>query len=179
VAKRNLGLAKCKAAGCTHHMSMDCDEMYKTEQLALAKYEIDLYDSSACQMQTYYKLPTMSVNPPESYYVPLIYKIDDRIHALSNRWPITVDPTRRLDPRKLRIFKREEIEMHHYSYVRHDLMSKLVNSSASVNFQNRIGEIYTHWKNWQLGQQALFAGREKRLYDLKEVPDLFNIGTNI
>ena len=130
-------------------------------------------------MQTYYKLPTMVLTIPENYYVPFIYKIDDRQFKLGHKWPVVADPTRKMDPRKIRIFKREEIEMHHFSYVRHDLMSKLANSSASVNFINRVGEIYMHWKNWQPGQQALFAGKEKRLYDLKEVPNIFDIPLNI
>ena len=35
VTKRNIGLSLSIGAGCTHHMSMDSDEFYKTNQFKL------------------------------------------------------------------------------------------------------------------------------------------------
>ena len=111
----------------------------------------------------------------EEYYVSGIYKIDDRRFSMSNKWPVLVDPTRRLEPRKLKIFERSEIQLHHMSYVRQDIRSKLENSSASTNFRNRINVIATYFDKWQPGQRALLAGREERYYDLKKVDNIFNI----
>jgi hypothetical protein len=177
IAKRNLGLERCGQAGCTHFMTMDIDEFYKEEELKFVKefVEGDKYDSSACQMQTYYKTAEWAITPPESYYVPLIYKIDERRFNLNVRWPISADPTRRLEPKKLMIFMRDKIEMHHMSYVRKDIRAKLNNSSANVNWKNRIEELAAYHDNWTPLKMARFAGSEERLYDIKQVPNYFNI----
>ena len=54
--KRNAGLTLSRRHGCTHHMSMDCDEYYKTNEFVSLKNRIikEGFDSSFCQMQTYY-----------------------------------------------------------------------------------------------------------------------------
>lgn len=177
VAKRNIGLDYCRRAECTHFMSMDCDEFYKTEELerAMSVIESGHFESSGCQMQTYYKTGEYALDPPESYYVPLIYKVDQRLFSLSNKWPVVVDPTRRLNAGSIRIFRREEIEMHHLSYVRKDMRLKLRNSSAGVNFKSRVEEISSYYDSWQPGMKALLAGREERWYDVRTVDDVFKI----
>jgi hypothetical protein len=177
IAKRNMGMEKCQEAGCTHFMTMDVDEFYKESELNFVKefVETDKYDSSACQMQTYYKTAEWAITPPESYYVPLIYKIDERKFNLNVRWPISADPTRRLDSKKLMIFMRDKIEMHHMSYVRKDIRAKLNNSSANVNWKNRIEELANYHDNWTPIKMARFAGSEERLYDIRQVPNYFNI----
>jgi hypothetical protein len=178
--KRNFGKAKCQAQGCTHFMTMDVDELYKTNELinVIKIIEAGNYDASACQMQTYWKTSKYALDPPEEYYVPLIYKMDDRVFSLSTKWPVLVDPTRRLTSSNVKIFIRDEIQMHHMSYVRHDMGMKLRNSSANANFKNRIPELVNYYNNWKPGQQAQLAGREPRFYDLREsndFPELFDI----
>jgi len=177
ISKRNLGLEQCKQVGCTHYMSMDTDEFYKESELNYVKDIVNTgkYDSSACQMQTYYKTAEWAINPPETYYVPLIYKIDDRRFNLNVQWPISADPTRRLDPKNLMIFMRDRIEMHHMSYVRKDIRAKLNNSSANVNWKNRIEEMASYHDNWTAPNKAYFAGTEKRLYDVVQKPNIFGI----
>ena len=177
LAKRNLGKNLCKNEHCTHHMTMDVDELYVTEKL---KYAIDQmatgnWDASACQMQTYWKSPSFVLDPPEEYYVPLIYTIDDRMFDLRNRWGIPTDPTRRLTSNRIRIFERHEIQMHHLSYVRLDIGTKLRNSSASSNFSKKIDRIIAHFNQWEPGQQAYLAGIEERWHNVKVVDPLFNI----
>ncbi len=177
IAKRNFGLETCKMAGCTHFMTMDIDEFYKEEELKYVKELIrkDNYDSSACQMQTYYKTAEWAINPPESYYVPLIYKIDERRFNLNVKWPITADPTRRLEPKNMMVFMRNKIEMHHMSYVRKDIRAKLNNSSANVNWKNRIESLASYHDNWVAPQKAQFAGSEERFYDVIHVENIFEI----
>ena len=72
-------------------------------------------------------------------------------------------------------FERQDIEMHHLSYVRRDIGSKLRNSSAKANFNRNIDKIVDHFNKWTFGQKALLAGMEERLYDIKEVTPLFDI----
>lgn len=167
--KRNLGLQLSEVKGCTHFMTMDCDEIYDTAEIAFVKQDVieNDYDSTACQMLTYYKKPNIVLDPPEDYFVPLIYKIDKRRFGQPARFPVLVDPTRRLDGKRARVYQRSEIQMHHYSYIRNDIRQKLRNSSAVVNFHERLEEIAQYYENYQDGQPAYFAGSEKRLLPVK------------
>lgn len=180
INKRNMGMLLSKIKGCTHFMTMDTDELYDESELMNVRsvvYTGD-FDSSACKMLTYYRSGEFIVDPPEEYYVPLIYKIDDRrfsMNSVGARWSVPVDPTRRLPIGSLRLFDRAEIQMHHFSYVRDDIRAKLVNSSASPNYKDRIDEIASHYENWVYGEKCMFAGREKRMYNVKRVDNKFNI----
>lgn len=177
IAKRNLGIELCLQAGCSHYMTMDVDECYKESELINAKQivESNNYDSSACQMQTYYKTAEWAITPPETYYVPLIYKIDERRFNQNVRWQISADPTRRLEQKKMMVFTRDKIEMHHYSYVRKDIRAKLNNSSANVNWKNKIELLASYHDNWDPSKKAQFAGMEERFYDTQRVPNYFEI----
>ena len=178
VNKRNMGLYICQGEGCTHFMSMDSDEFYKEEDLKNAlQVMIDGdYDSSACQLQTYWKSGEWALNPPEEYYVSLIYKIRSGVDfVLGHVFPVLVDPTRRMKPDNCKIFTRDEIEMHHMSYVRKDISKKLYNSSAVHNFSNRLDDLINYYNNWEEGNKALLAGVEERYYDLNKVENIFNV----
>jgi len=177
LVKRNLGKNLCCDNGCTHFMSMDTDEFYDPTQLQFAYDTIvdGSYESCAFKMMTYWKTSKFVLDPPEQYYVSGIYTLDEREFSMRHRWPVPVDPTRRLDVGRLRIFERSEIQMHHMSYCRSDLRLKLRNSSASVNFKNRIEKIAAYYDNWTVGQPAYLAGLEERYHDVKEVEDKFNL----
>ena len=75
--KRNLGLYDCKRNDCTHFMSMDSDELYNKEQFKMVRNTVveGDFDSSACQLVTYYKSAEYRLDPKEEYYVSLIFKI--------------------------------------------------------------------------------------------------------
>lgn len=175
IKKRNIGLNLCRGHGCTYHMTMDSDEFYVTERLSWAYKQMkdSMWDASACKMQTYWKSPKFVLDPPEEYFVPLIYKVDDRMFDLRNRWRIQADPTRRLPSNRIREFERHEIEMHHLSYVRRDIGSKLRNSSARVNFEKKIPGLVEYFNGWQPGMPAHLAGMEDRVHGLKTVEPLF------
>jgi hypothetical protein len=72
-----------------------------------------------------------------------------------------------------KIFSREEIEMHHMSYVRKDIRKKLQNSSASPNFKN-IDKIVGYFKEWVYPAKGLMGGAPDKLYDIVETEKLFN-----
>ena len=179
VKKRNIGLQICKYNDCEIFMTIDCDEFYDKEDFIKSKelfIKFD-YDSSYCQMRTYYKNPTLELVPPETYYVPLFYKIDNREFDLANRtihYPVLADPTRCLQAKNTYIFNRVEIEMHHYSYVRKSLDSKIMNSSSQRSrlHQMNVIEYFNNFKNEYT--KALLLGDEK-LVELKKVKNRFNI----
>jgi len=177
ITKRNLGLYLSENAGCTHHMAMDSDEFYCEEQFKYLKKIMDdgNYDSSACQMVTYYKESIYRIDPKEEYYVPLIYKIRNNVeYVFADKFPVLVDPTRRMKTEKCKIFTRGEIEMHHMSYIRKDLRMKLNNSSAKGNFKS-IDKIVNHYNNWEYPQKALMGGSPDKYYDIIKEEKIFEV----
>lgn len=178
ITKRNIGLSLSEGAGCTHHMAMDSDEFYTMDQFRYMKkiMEEGGYDSSACQMTTYYKEPIYRLEPKEEYYVSLLFKIkQEREYVIGHPFPVLVDPTRRMEPGNCKIFTRDEIEMHHMSYVRKDIEKKVRNSSAKVNFESWIPEFLEYFNNWKEGDDALMPGRPPGRYNLIKVENYFNI----
>jgi hypothetical protein len=175
ITKRNIGVSLSQGAGCTHHMAMDSDEFYTHEQFNFMKKEIEEgdYDSSACQMTTYYKDSIYRLDPKEEYYVSLLFKIKNTSdYVMGTQFPVLVDPTRRMNPGKCRVFTRDEIEMHHMSYVRKDLRKKLQNSSASPNFKN-IDKLVNYFEEWEYPKQGLMGGAPDTFYNIVEVERLF------
>lgn len=171
--KRNIGLFDCEGVGCTHFMSMDCDEYYEENKLIKAFKEIieGDYDSSACQLQTYWKTGEYVLDPPEDYYVSLIYKIRNNVKLeFGVRLPVLVDPTRVMEPGKCRIFKRDELEMHHVSYVRKNIARKLYNSSSISVFNDRIEKLISDFNNWEYGDIANMPGGTK--HNVKKVKNI-------
>ncbi len=178
IRKRNLGLYISEGAGCTHHMAMDSDEFYTDGQFNFIKEEMlkGDFDSSACQMTTYYKNPIHRLDPKEEYYVSLLFKIRSGVeYVMGKPFPVLVDPTRRMDAGICKIFTREEIEMHHMSYVRKDIKKKVTNSSAKVNFEAWIPEFLDYFNKWEYGKDALMPGRPPGRYNIVEVENIFNI----
>jgi hypothetical protein len=176
VTKRNIGLSLSIGAGCTHHMSMDSDEFYKPNQFKLIKTKMEEgdFDSSFCQLKTYYKERDVILTPPEDYYVSLIYKITpDNSFVLGLPCPVLVDPTRRMNSGKHIIFTREEVQMHHMTYVRKNLRTKLENSSALMNFKDRIDNLVKYHDEWKYPMDALMGGNPDKLYKTKKVMKLF------
>lgn len=176
ITKRNIGLSLSVGTKCTHHMSIDSDEYYLPEQFKFLKEEMinGNYDSSYCQMKTYYKSWEYQLEPPEEYYVSLIYKINQySLFEIGKQSPVMVDPTRRMDFGKYRVFKREEIEMHHGSYIRNNIKIKLENSSASINFKNDINNITEYYNNWEYPKKVLWAGLPSKYYNVKKIKNLW------
>jgi len=168
IKKRNLGLYISEGADCTHHMAMDSDEFYTDEQFKFMKGEMVSggFDSSACQMTTYYKESIYRLEPKEEYYVSLPFKIRQGVEfVMGTPFPVLVDPTRRMESGKFRVFTRDEIEMHHMSYVRKDLRRKLQNSSASPNFRN-IDKIVDYFNKWEFPQQGLMGGAPDKFFNI-------------
>jgi hypothetical protein len=177
ITKRNIGLSLSEGNGCTHHMAMDSDEYYDIEEFKNMKkiIEEDDYDSSYCQMQTYYKSWEYCLDPPEEYYVSLIFKIkNDTNYVMMAPSPVLVDPTRRISPiSKPIVLGRDQIQMHHGSYIRNNINIKLTNSSASINFNKDIEKITEHYNNWSYPNKVLWGGSPSILYTVKKVENKF------
>jgi hypothetical protein len=176
--KRNIGLDMARNVGCKYHMTMDSDEFYiKNEFEYMKKIIIEgNYDSSACQMITYYKEPIYILDPLEEYYVTLLHKINnDTKYILNTQFPVIVDPSRKTKPGKIKIFKRDEIQMHHMSYIRKNISTKLNNASSKVNFRNKIKFLTDYYNNWEYPNDVYVGGNPPRKYSIKKVEEKFKI----
>ena len=174
--KRNVGLDICRANGCNVFMTIDCDELYdkKEFEVALDRFYEGNYDTSFCQMLSYYKLPTMQIEPAEKYFVPLFCKLNKntKFEKISD-YPVITDPTRRVKAGYPLVFSRNEIQMYHYSYVRKDLKSKLANTSSQMDKKSQEAILY-HFNSWKKKEDGVFLLTEDDV-KLKEVPNKFNI----
>ena len=173
LTKRNIGLDACRKNGCNVYSSMDSDEYYIPEEY---KNAFDLFvkssnDSSVCKMLTYYKTKEFILQPPEEYYVSLFYKhIPNRGYEFCCPFPFLVDPTRRMRTEKCLEFSRDQIQMHHLSYVRNDIRKKFENSSARINFgQKNIDFMVDYYNNWDSTKPAKMMGMTISDYQTKKV----------
>lgn len=158
IEKRNIGLKCCQDNGCTHGLTSDVDELFDPEQANKAKYKIESegYDSSACMMLEYYKDTHHIFKPNDTFYVSFIHKLDDRKFVLAMPWPITVDPTKRMLYKKLCIFKRDELQQHHLSWIRNSIYDKFINSSNRQNKSEQSIKLSDeYYKNWKDPMPAL------------------------
>jgi len=176
IHKRNMGLILSRQNDCTHHMSMDSDEFYIKEELDYVKDVIieGDYDGSAFKMITYYKDYSHRIEPKEEYFVSGIFKIkEDSKYDFNNILPVLVDPTRKIKSKNFREFDRNEIEMHHMSYVRDNIFKKLRNSSAKNNFKN-VENIVKYFNEWEYPKKAIMAGTPNKVSEVVKVENKFN-----
>lgn len=82
----------------------------------------------------YYKDSIYIKKIPEEEFVSTLVEIKPSTEFVYKAdVPITIDPTRKPIGVKYRVFKRFEVQMHHLSYVRRDLNTKLSNSSLKID----------------------------------------------
>jgi hypothetical protein len=155
IRKRNVGLKASLEFGCTHHMSMDCDEYFLTKEFQYLKQYIQTNkcDATYCLMKTYFKDPTYEVRPFNQYYTSLIHEINNLSEYIFNCYsPVLVDPTRRINSVKApKVFNRDGIEMYHMSYVRKNIKQKLVNSSSNSIFLQNLETFLKTFQDYKVG----------------------------
>jgi hypothetical protein len=174
--KRNVGLDLSIENGCTHHLSIDADEFYDKEEFRTAKNRIQEggYDSSVCRLLTYYHDCHTVLDPMENYFVSFIFRIREGVYYDIIPFPVLVDPTRRMTPGNLLILEPSGLIMHHFSYVRESLLSKLQNSSAKENWNEEMMEkVIQHFSVWQPGMDALLA--PATVYQTKQIKAKFDV----
>jgi hypothetical protein len=193
VEKRDIGLSLSRRNNCTHHMSMDCDEFYVPEQFSYMKNVIaeNNYDSAACRYQNYYKdsiylLPDFKAD----IYVSTIFRINDDTKFVfrSRESPVRIDPTRKTNNKKYKIFGRAEVQMHHMTLIRKDLRSKFMSSSYRKHGLNihalvrglykkhgfgNIDEIVEYYNNWTYPKPAMISNG--KLVGVIKVDRLFQL----
>ena len=152
--KREIGRTACKDAGCTYFMSMDTDEFYLKGQLESVKKLVAErgYEGVLCKMRYFYKYPQVELLPrDEMNYVAVMYQIrDDMPFKFGSPYPYLIDPTRKVDGlRLLYACERDVLEMYHYSFVRKNIRSKLINVSNRGNYHQNLHEFMEYFAKWK------------------------------
>lgn len=170
-AARNLGRETCFLAKCSHHISADVDEFYLPSELEYAKKSMDGYDTSVVSMDGYFKDPTFKFTKFDQI-VSFIQSIEIGFDRKS-KFKYLMDNTRRPDKsNNCKVFSREEITIHHMSYVRKDMRRKIENS---LNWEKVDREKFLEeYNKYCLGDKIRIPPGfiSKRT---KFAPDIFNI----
>lgn len=141
--KRNYGLEIAKDQGYTHFITCDADEFYKPDEFLKAKerFEDPNLNGLVCPVVVYFKSPTLCLGR-DITLVPHIHKLTKNIrHEFNRAYPhswvqgqIRIDPSRSLNINS-GVEYTDDVEMHHYSWIRKDYQKKIRNSTARKNLE--------------------------------------------
>ena len=177
INKRNLGIELAKKAGCTHYMTVDCDEFYVPSEFQML---VDFHREnpelvSYLPLIAYYKDTKYMINPVNymdgdlfvSGFFPVQYNL-----VMNYPLGIKVDPTRKVgvELSLVRQFKKYQIKMHHLSYVRADIFQKIDNAPSKLRYGDRpdfFNSIAEHYNNFETEGIAMSA--DGRRYEIIEV----------
>ena len=146
INKRNHGKRLAQSRGCTHYMTLDCDEFYTTEEF---KKLVDLHRSNP-NIITY--LPLVAYYKDTQYLIDSSQYMDGDLYV-SGFFPVNydlimnfqcnvkVDPTRKVGVKEnnlINILDKSFIKMHHLSYVRKDIFKKIYNAASKLRYGNNL-----------------------------------------
>jgi hypothetical protein len=119
-------------AGFSHFIHMDCDEYYLPEEFERARQYVEEggFDGSLVYSKTYFKRPDWEMDDVDRAFFTFIHKYREDLACCGSNFPYVCDPTRTVDAKNIKVLDREMITLHHYSWVRNDVMRKLRNSST-------------------------------------------------
>jgi hypothetical protein len=177
--KRNFGLDKARQSGFSHFIMMDSDEFYFDTDVRrdLRRFEDPELKGLVCPSHVYFAKPTLTIGK-DITLVPFIHKLT---HNLKFEWntkypfawdqsgprkAIRIDPTRQLNI--ISGVEWSETVMHHYSWVRKDVLLKIRNSSAKVNIQQ--SPVLQDYLEAKEGYYCNFYGKE-----LARCPNFFGL----
>ena len=162
--KRNFLLDFLQGKGCTHAQVIDSDEFYDHDDyknaidVILSNDEISV---SYCQYINYYRDYSHVLVWPFLCYVPFISEIGYRFDFKKGMFDKPSDPTRRYalgENDKYCILSFSLVKMHHLSWIRKDIRSKIKNWSANRYFKGIDGledRIIDRYENYEDGQNAI------------------------
>ena len=172
--KRSIGLQRAKKIGAKYFLMMDCDEFYHPDEVTKWYEYLKQSDLNGlvCKSLVYFKEPTLYCE--DVTYVTFIHRLTSRLKFEFNKdYPFAHhDGHNRIDPtRRLNITTGVELVdcyMHHYSWVRKDIMQKAMNSTA----RNTILKSNV-FKDLEMAKPGYFC--EFYSQQLREVPNYFNL----
>ena len=169
---RNIGLEASRKAGCTHHISADVDEFYVPAQLEYVKSVMDKgnYNYSVVHQSTYYKDPRFLVYPDQKLLVSFIHPVSNEYdsNVPYPTFPFHMETTRRFrDYGNFKLFTKEEMDIHHMSYIRRDIRKKFSNSDNARFY--KIEKFVKAFEEYQVGGRVCllpdYINRKTKLVD--------------
>ena len=152
-------------AGCSHSMVIDSDEYYDGTDFKNAKDIIDRTDGmkiTYCQYINYYRDYMHLMVWPFLCYVPFITESSYRFSFTNGSFDRPSDPTRRYEIKKdgerYFLMNFNIVKMHHLSWIRQDIKSKIDNWSSRKYFDHAVGlreRILDRYENYRDGQNAI------------------------
>jgi hypothetical protein len=197
-SKREIGRKDCLKNGCTHFLSMDTDEYYFEDEVRASKKLIlqNKWEFTACRMRVYGKYPTIEYVQDDINAVPYICVCTkDKELRLATPYPLNgidgikftcaLDPTRRIDgvdysQNKFYLFDRDQVEMHHMTFLRKDISKKLTNVSNKANYGD-ISNFLKEWDSWTPEEGIIHPHPyiKKMFQNIKIVPNFFDIDIDL
>lgn len=182
IRKRQMGLNTCLKHKCTHFISSDVDEFYKTEEFKAAK---DLVKSknislSSCRFINYVKEPIFH-RGYDGATVPFICKITAS-SKMCKAFFTRCDPTRGVTksvPGKDLIIPKELMSMHHMETVRRDLHKKYMATTRAIFKRGKTNQLVNNIKS--VNEDNTNVNFNKIIFPslgnmkLKQVDNIFNI----
>lgn len=160
-----------RICNCSHFFLSATDHFYKEDEILYAKNLVETMGvkTTYSKMITYFKEPTLRLEPLEEYYMPFICSTSINIGNLA---PVLVDPACAFKPfSPYYVFREDEVLMHHFSWVRKDIDSKLDNAAAKVNWLDKIDEFKDRYNNFKLGDKFPYYPN----HEIVETEDVFNL----
>lgn len=160
-----------RSKNCTHFFLSATDHFYKEDEILYAKNLVETMGvkTTYSKMITYFKETTLRLEPLETYYMPFICSTSVNIGSLA---PVLVDPACAFKPfSPYYVFREDEVLMHHFSWVRKDIDSKLDNAAAKVNWLDKISEFKERYNNFKLGDKFPYYPN----HEIVETEDVFNL----
>jgi hypothetical protein len=128
----------------------------------------------------YIKEPIYQLEGFSFYCVPFISKIGlfSKFRG-SNRFPVLVDPARKLGGKRFKYFEPDELVMHHMTYVRTSLETKFNNSSGRDTFvKSGVMRMLEEWRfpnDWIDPTIHYVDANANNVFRVKMVTNKFNI----
>lgn len=168
ITKRNLAIQICENNGCTHVMVSDCDEIYDNDSM---EYLVNFHREnpekvSYCSIDVYYYNHKYKIVSNSKLHVSNLFPVKYRFGRGVCRE--RVDPTRIVNVRNHELVEyhsNEDVVMHHYTYVRKDMIKKMRNSSGRESFfrsRDKFDKFLEYYNNFE----------EKRIAKSVELHDI-------
>lgn len=174
MVKREKGLELARQAGCTHFLNLDNDELYTTSCLKYMKKVMMNSrrlepDYSVLRHLQYYKDSSLILKSKEQEYVMGIFPIKEDTHFVYRaESPFPIDPGRKIRGSKIIEFWRFEVCMHHLSYVRKDIRTKLLSAHAREGNLPELAKIVNRYENYSFPQTGFWGhGMEVELRKIR------------
>lgn len=149
ITKRNIGLEFCKKNNCDFIIPLDSDENYDFDSLITEiKFAVkNNIQTLYSPIRTFYH--NINFYYDDCFYVPSVYKIDERIFGFS-KTELIVDPHRKMLEKNYMV---TETPMLHYNYLLETYEHKINDKIACSNIETKI--IYEYLKNWKPGNPGM------------------------